>query len=96
MAPIQEQTAIVRHLAENPAFVGIGYATAGRLAAALGDDLARSLADGDLDALIPILGAERSETLVAAWRDRQAEGDVVVWLAENGFEGRLAQKVVGL
>jgi exodeoxyribonuclease V alpha subunit len=88
--------AVVRHLAEDPAFVGIGYATAGRLATALGDDLVRSLAVGDLEALIPILGAERSETLVAAWRDRQAEGDVVVWLAENGFEARLARKVVGL
>jgi hypothetical protein len=44
MAPIQEQTAIVRHLAENPAFVGIGYATAGRLAAALGDDLLPAVA----------------------------------------------------
>lgn len=88
--------AIVRHLAEEPAFVGIGFATAGRLAAALGDDLARSLADGDLEALEPILGAERAETLVAAWRARQAEGDVVVWLAENGFEGRLARTVVSL
>lgn len=96
MAPVQDKTAIVRHLAENPAFVGIGYATAGRLAAALGDDLARALAEGDFAALTPILGAERSETLVAAWRDRQGEGDVVVWLAENGFEGRLARKVVGL
>ncbi len=87
---------IVRHLAEDPAFIGIGYATASKLQAALGDDLGRALADGDLVALEPILGIERAHDLVAAWRDRRAEGDVVVWLGENGFDGRLARKIVAL
>lgn len=96
MDPRRDITALVRHLAEDPAFVGIGYATAGKLQAALGDDLGRALADGDLVALEPILGIERAHDLVAAWRDRQAEGDVVVWLGENGFDGRLAHKIVAL
>ncbi|GEO99122.1 AAA family ATPase [Methylobacterium haplocladii] len=96
MDPRRDHTALARHLAEDPAFVGIGYATAGKLQAALGDDLPRALADGDVDALEPVLGIERGLDLVAAWRDQQAEGDVVVWLAEHGFDGRLARKVVVL
>lgn len=92
----RERTAVVRHLAEDPAFAGIGYATAGRLQVALGDDLPRVLGDGDVARLARVIGFERAEVLVEAWRSRQAEGDVVVWLTENGFEGRLARKVVAL
>lgn len=87
---------LVRHLAEDGAFSGIGYATAGKLRAALGDALVQALGNGDIEALTPILGVERAEALVVAWRDRQAEGDVVVWLSENGFDGRLARKIVAL
>ncbi len=95
-APADDGGTIVRHLAEEPAFVGIGYATAGRLWQRFGAELYRLLGDGDAEALSEIVPLERAESLVAAWRERLAEGDVVVWLAEHGFERRLAKKVVAL
>jgi len=96
MPSVQRQNALVRHLAEDPTFPGIGYATASRLQVALGDDLSRVLGEGDVPRLAQVIGIERAEVLVEAWRDRQAENDIVVWLAENGFEGRLARRVVAL
>jgi hypothetical protein len=87
---------LVRHLAEDPAFAGIGYATAGRLWEAFGADLSAILGNGEIGRLEPLLGVERAEALIEAWRNRQAEGDIVVWLAENGFDGRLARKVLAI
>ena len=87
---------LVRYLAEDPAFAGIGYATAHRLWDALGDDLSAVLGNGEIRRLEPVLGVERAEALVETWRLRQAEGDIVVWLAENGFDGRLARKVLAI
>ncbi len=83
-------------MAEDPASVGIGYATAGRLWRRFGADLYRLLGSGDSGSLSEVLSPERAESLVAAWRERLAEGDVVVWLAEHGFDRRLAKKVVAL
>ncbi len=87
---------IVRHLAEEPAFVGIGYATAGRLWTRFGADLCRVLGDGDVAALADVLGIDRAAELARAWRERLAESDVVVWLAEHGFDRRLAKRVLAL
>lgn len=47
--------AIARHLAEKPAFVGISYATAGRLWRRFGADLYRALGDRDVAALTTVL-----------------------------------------
>lgn len=87
---------IVRHLVENPAFVGIGPASARRLADRFGEDLPRVLANGDVSALAEVLDEERAVTLVAAWRLRLAEGDVVVWLDEQGIGPRQAARIVAL
>lgn len=87
---------LIRHLADDPAFRGIGYATASKLWAAFGERLYAILGDGDAVAMTEILGEERAYQLVAAWREKLAEGDVVVWLDENGFDARLAKKVVTL
>jgi exodeoxyribonuclease V alpha subunit len=87
---------IVRHLAEEAAFIGIGYATAGRLWRRYGADLYRLLGDGDVAALSEVLGEDRAEELARAWRERLAEGDVVVWLAEHGFDRRLARRILAL
>ncbi|TPG55486.1 exonuclease V [Roseomonas nepalensis] len=43
---------------------------------------------------MPVVGDDRAGTLVAAWRERLAEADVVAWLDEQGFEARLALKAV--
>ena len=87
---------IVKHLATDPEFVGIGYAKAGKLAEAFGGDLPKILADGDLTPFVPIVGQDIAETLVAAWRRNLPKGDVVVWLAELGFDPHLAGKVIDL
>lgn len=87
---------ITRHLAEEPAFVGIGYTTAAKLWKAFGDELYVVLGNGDVARLTEVLGAERAEKLVLAWREKLAEGDVVVWLDEHGFDARLAKKIIRL
>lgn len=87
---------LVRHLADDPDFRGIGYATAGKLWTAFGQDLYSILGNGDPEPLTELLGAERAESLVRTWQEKLAEGDVVVWLDENGFDARLAKKIVRL
>jgi exodeoxyribonuclease V alpha subunit len=87
---------IVRHLAEDPAFAGIGYATASKLWKAFGDKLYAVLGGGDAGCLTDLLGRERAEALVRAWKEKLAEGDVVVWLDEHGFDAGLAKKIIRL
>jgi exodeoxyribonuclease V alpha subunit len=87
---------LVRHLAEDPAFEGIGYATAGRLWEAFGEDLYAILGNADVECLTQVLSAERAETLARIWKQKLAEGDVVVWLDEHGFDARFAQKIIRL
>ncbi|MBR0910168.1 AAA family ATPase [Bradyrhizobium japonicum] len=87
---------IVRHLAEDPAFEGIGYATAAKLWAAFGAELYALLGNGDVDSLSEVLSEDRAERLALAWKEKLAEGDVVVWLDEHGFERRLAKKIIRL
>lgn len=87
---------IVRHLAEDPAFDGIGYATAAKLWKAFGAELYALLGNGDVGRLSEILSADRAERLVLAWKEHLATGDVVVWLDEHGFERRFAKKIIGL
>ena len=86
----------MRHLAETPAFEGIGYARATRLVDAFGDDLPRLLAAGDPTPFGPVVGEPAAATLVAAWREDLARNDIVVWLAENDLDVRLAGKIVRL
>ncbi|MEY9185043.1 exodeoxyribonuclease V alpha subunit [Bradyrhizobium sp. USDA 326] len=87
---------IVRHLAEDPAFEGIGYATAAKLWKAFGAELYALLGNGDVGRLRDVLSEDRAERLVLAWKEKLAEGDVVVWLDEHGFDARLAKKIVRL
>lgn len=87
---------IVRHLAEDPAFEGIGYATAAKLWKAMGEGLYAALGNGDVACLAEVIGPDRAERLAGAWREKLAEGDVVVWLSEHGFDARLAKKIIRL
>lgn len=87
---------LVRHLAETAAFEGIGYAKAARLVETFDEDLPRLLADGDPLPFVPVVGERAAATLVAAWREDLARNDVVVWLAENDLDVRLAGKIVRL
>lgn len=85
---------LVRFLATDPAFPGIGVARAAQLREAFGDELARVLGSGDASLLEGVLGRDLAETLSACWREHLARADVVVWLAELGFESFLAAKAV--
>lgn len=88
--------ALLRHLAETPAFEGIGWTKAARLVHDFGPDLPRLLAGGDPTPFVPVVGERPAEVLVKAWAEDLARGDVVVWLDENGFDARLAAKVIRL
>ena len=85
---------VVRFLATDPAFVGIGVARASRLREVFGDDLPRVLGGGDVDLLADVVGQERAETLVAAWQEHLTKADAIVWLSEQGFEPHLATKAI--
>lgn len=87
---------LVRHLAETPAFEGIGYAKAARLVGTFDEDLPRLLAEGDPLPFVPVVGERAAASLVAAWREDLATNDIVVWLAENDLDVRLAGKIVRL
>ena len=85
---------VVRFLATDPAFEGIGVARASKLRQAFGNDLARVLGGGDVELLAGVLGRERAETLAAAWQEHLAKADVVVWLSEQGFDPYLGTKAI--
>lgn len=94
--PVNSGNTLVRHLAEDPAFEGIGYATASRLWETFGERLYAVLGNGDVERLTTVLSRERAEALAQAWKAKLAEGDVVVWLDEHRFDARLAKKIVRL
>ncbi len=85
---------IVNYLATNPAFEGIGIARASRLWEEMGEDLYRALGSADVSALAAVVGLDRAEALARSWACNLAEGDVVVWLSERGFDPRLGIKAV--
>lgn len=85
---------IVKYLAANRRFAGVGYARAAALWEAFGPDLYRVLADGETARLAPLLGEDVARSLVEAWREDLAERDIAVWLDEHGFDARLAWKVL--
>ncbi len=85
---------LVRFLATDPAFPGIGVARASQLREAFGDELARVLGSGDASLLESVLGRDLAETLASRWQEHLARADVVVWLADLGFEAYLATKAV--
>jgi exodeoxyribonuclease V alpha subunit len=81
-------------LATDPEFVGIGFATAAKLAAAFGDSLHAVLASDSLQVLTPILGEHLSRQLLATYREKIAEAEVIAWLDKHQFDNRLAKKIV--
>lgn len=84
---------LVRYLADNPAFQGIGETKALKLYAHFGDDLLAVLNAGRIDDLRPILTAEVAERLLAAWADKRLEASVIAFLDAHGFDARLVVKL---
>ncbi len=87
--------AVVRFLVSETAFVGIGPASAHRLRDGLGMTCRARCRRGRRN-LATILGEGRAADLVSAWRERQGLADIVLWLAEAGFDRRLAGRVLAL
>ena len=81
-------------LARNPEFEGIGVSTARKLARTFGGDLHAVLSAGDPQPFIPIIGGELASNLVAVYREKLAEADTIAWLDANGFDTRLAFRMV--
>lgn len=99
-APLRAPTGIggsliVRYLATNPAFEGIGYARASQLWKEMGENLYRVLGGADVPALAAVVGRDRAEALAQSWACNLAEGDVVVWLSERGFDPHLGLRRSG-
>lgn len=84
---------IVRYLAENSAFEGIGTVKAQRLWDEHGERLYEVLDGADTAALAKTLTKEVSERLVQAWTS-QGESRTLQWLHAQGFEPRLGRKVL--
>jgi exodeoxyribonuclease V alpha subunit len=85
---------IVKLLARDPAFPGIGVAKASALWEAFGQELFPILDKGDPGPLQAILGTDIAGTLVSAWADRKEDDQVLEWLARHGFGARLARKLI--
>jgi exodeoxyribonuclease V alpha subunit len=84
---------IINYLASNPDFVGIGEAKAIALYKTFGDGLVDILDSGDVEALWTVLTGAMAERLVVIWAEKRAEGAVVAFLDQYGFDIRLANKL---
>ena len=87
---------LLRFLARNQAFQGVGEARARRLWDAFGEGLNAILDTGDVPRLAEVLGPDLATSLVDAWRESQAEVSVVRWLEVHRFPVGLAIKVMRL
>lgn len=87
---------LLRFLARNRSFQGVGEARARRLWNAFGEDLHEILNGADVPRLAEVLGLDLAASLVDAWREGQAEARVVRWLEDHRFPVRLAIKVIRL
>jgi exodeoxyribonuclease V alpha subunit len=86
---------IVRYLAYNKAFkgIGIGVKKAERLWKAFGEELYTILTDGNLDKLSRVVTPMTAEKLVESWRRDVEDGEVLYLLVNYGLNIRLANKV---
>ncbi len=84
---------LVRFLADNPAFEGIGTVKARRLWEKFGEHLYDLLDAGDSVALCSVLKPEVAVGLVQAWAV-QGQSRTLQWLQAQGFDTRLGCKVL--
>lgn len=84
---------LVRFMASNPAFEGIGEVKARKLWDAFGERLYELLDAGDAGSLGSALSLEIATKAIAAWTDH-GDSQTLQWLQSEGFDFRLAQKVL--
>ncbi len=85
---------LVRYLARSKSFPGIGEATAKKLYDAFGETLGEALLAGDVQRLSKVVSQAAANVLIAGWRARQNEMELVSYLDLHGFEPRLADKLI--
>ena len=85
---------LVRYLARSKTFPGIGEATAKKLYDEFGETLGETLLAGDVQRLSKVVSQAAADVLVAGWRARQSEMELVTYLDQHGFEPRLADKLI--
>lgn len=84
---------IVRLMAENPAFEGIGYVKARRLWETFGERLYQILDDADVEALSMLLTPDSARKVIAAW-SLYGEARTLRWLQTHGFDVALGRKIM--
>jgi exodeoxyribonuclease V alpha subunit len=84
---------LVRYLANEKAFRGIGVARASALWRRFGEELPRLLDSGDSILLGEVVRSEIAEALVRTWGEKRVEGQTVAWLDRRGFDRRFAKRI---
>jgi exodeoxyribonuclease V alpha subunit len=84
---------MVLYIANNPRFKGVGLGKAKKLYNHFGDELIQILNEGNIPRLEEILTPLATQHLVKAWRNNQAETEVLAFLDKYNFSARLAGKV---
>lgn len=85
---------LVRYLSRSKSFPGIGETTAAKLYDEFGQGLEDVLLDGNIERLSKVVPRAAAGVLIAGWRARQTEMDLISFLDQHGFEPRLADKVI--
>lgn len=88
--------AIVRYLATNSRFEGIGWATAAKLWDALGDRLYDAVREGDVAGIAAVVGSERAVAVVQGFGLLADEVEVFQWLDRYGVSPRTAAAAASL
>jgi exodeoxyribonuclease V alpha subunit len=81
---------IVRHLATDKRFVGIGWATAEKVWDRFGETIYDIIRDRDLKTLAEIVGADRAIAIVAGFGMLSVEVEIFRWLDRYGVSPRVA------
>ncbi|WP_274629030.1 AAA family ATPase [Arvimicrobium flavum] len=82
--------AIIRHLAADKRFVGIGWATAEKVWDRFGETIYDVIRDRDLKALADVVGADRAIAIVHGFGMLAEEVEIFRWLDRYGVSPRVA------
>lgn len=84
---------IIKYIAENPAFEGLGSVKARRLWERFGERLYAILDDADSSALSGVLTEGAARSLVNAWAEH-GQSQTLQWLQVHSFDLRVGRKVL--
>ncbi|WP_026187694.1 AAA family ATPase [Ensifer sp. BR816] len=87
---VTEGQAIIRHLATDKRFPGIGWVTANRLWTAFGEAIYDRIRDRELKPLADVVGAERAVAIVDGFGILCDEVEIFRWLDRYGVSPRVA------